>query len=631
MRPTSTGSGRAFVEADAIVRAALEALGVQSLFLGIHDPSFPGDARHDVGRGSPYSRSSEQFLGWLAGLGFNGVQLGPQGLTSEGSASPYEGMIFSRNPLNLAPERLVEAGLLPSSFHRALVDARPQGALHRVDYPHVFAAHRRIGDALWPTDEWGPAIDAFAKLHAAWLERDALHEILNRVHRAGWWREWGGEAGCFDQALFGPAPQQLARARARLNELGRQHQESVRRYAFVQLLAHVQHRQLRVRARALGLGLFGDLQIGLSSADAWAWRALFLPGYHMGAPPSRTNPDGQPWGYVLLDPSRYGCVHDEGPAVAFVAARIEKMLAEYDGVRIDHPHGWVCPWVYRTDDPEPLRAIAQGARLFSCFDPERHPRLAQFAIPRPDQVDPTLPEYADAHVFVLTDAQVDRYARLFDVIVAATSRRGLPRHAVVCEILSTLPYPLARVLERHQLGRFRVVQKARLEDPTDVYRCENAAEADWVMLGNHDTPPIWRVVRTWAERGELPARAAYLAERLEPDPRRRAELATRLEADPGCMVHALFADMLACPAQHVYVFFADLLGMSEVYNTPGTVSPENWSLRVPPDFERLYLDRSARLQALHLPTALALALRSRAGQVDPGLARRVNELAVWSA
>src|SRR3989442_803539 len=74
---------------------------------------------------------------------------------------------------------------------------------------------------------------------------------------------------------------------------------------------------------------------------------------------------------------------------------------------------------------------------------------------------------------------------------------------------------------------------------------------------------------------------------------------------------AQLADLFVGPARNVMVYFADLLGMREVYNRPGTVGPQNWSLRVPPDFVDLHARRAREGSALDLPAALAAAMRAR--------------------
>ncbi len=59
------------------------------------------------------------------------------------------------------------------------------------------------------------------------------------------------------------------------------------------------------------------------------------------------------------------------------------------------------------------------------------------------------------------------------------------------------------------------------------------------------------------------------------------------------------------------IFFTDLLGMDEIYNRPGIVSEENWSLRIPGDFAGTYNSRVASNQAINIPKALAMAIRAR--------------------
>jgi 4-alpha-glucanotransferase len=66
----------------------------------------------------------------------------------------------------------------------------------------------------------------------------------------------------------------------------------------------------------------------------------------------------------------------------------------------------------------------------------------------------------------------------------------------------------------------------------------------------------------------------------------------------------------------VSIFFTDLLGMKEIYNRPGEVHPENWTLRIPPDYAQLYRARCAAGAAFDLNCALALALRARSSPSD---------------
>ncbi|MEO7095141.1 MAG: 4-alpha-glucanotransferase, partial [Polyangiales bacterium] len=531
MHPTPEGT-RASRD---VLDEALRVLGVRNLVLAIHDASFPSELSEDIGRGSPYTHGAARLLGFARALGFTGVQLGPQGMTSEANASPYDGTVFSKSTLSLSVASLVERGLVRPETLRAVVEGKPAAAADRVSYRYAFLAQKRILEEAFLTFETTRApevverFDAFKRKHARWLDRDALYEPIGDAHGESHWRRWGS---LVDRHLFSPELGEEQTVLHRRDDVRARCAPAIERYCFGQFLVHAQHDALRARTTQLGLKLFGDLQVGFSEIDVWGNRDVFLRGYLMGAPPSRTHPEGQAWNYPVLDPKQ---VFDEGGAARrLVTDRMTKMLGEFDGVRIDHPHGLVCPLVYRPDPADPLAAVRAGARLLSSPDLPDHPDLAPLSIPRRDQLssDPATPRWSDDWIVTLEPAQVARYGTIFDAIVEAARVNGRTTDDLVCEVLSTLPHQLRRVIERFGLGRFRVTQKANLDDPKDVYRSENAAPEDWIMLGNHDTKPIWLVVETWSDAGTLAAHARYLAERLEPDPEGRPALVERLARDP---------------------------------------------------------------------------------------------------
>src|SRR6266852_1621735 len=485
-------------------------------------------------RGAPLSAGGLAFLRFAASLGFHAVQLGPQGETTEHDQSPYDATIFSRSTLSLALAPLEQAGLLSGATLREAVARRPAGSGERAAHRHAHAVAREVVDEAFVSfeaerpRELADRLREFTVRQREWLDRDALYAAAAAEHREHDWLRWPEE----DRRLWERIPGAEAAQQARRSELAAKHARLIERYRFGQWLAHEQHGAFQREAHGRGLLLYGDLQIGVSHQDVWSWGSLFLSGWRMGAPPSRTNPEGQPWSYAVLDPSQYA-----GAALGFVRRRAGKALEEFDGLRIDHPHGLIDPWVYRAAQPagsgdtirnvsygvpgsvpDRRRAVQDGARLFSSPD---LPDLASFALVRPEQLDRAAPRYADGWVRDLSEEQVARYARLFDAVVDAARARGRAIDDLLCEVLSTQPYPVERVLARHGLGRFRVTQKVVPGDPADVYRSENAAPADWIMAGTHDTEPIWRVAERWAESGSAPAHAAYLAERLVPGQRDR--------------------------------------------------------------------------------------------------------------
>jgi 4-alpha-glucanotransferase len=589
-----------------LIRDALRALDIRRLLLGVHDAAFPGDPRDDTGRGAPLSAGGLAFLRFAARLGFHGLQLGPQGETTEVDPSPYDSTIFSRSTLSIAPGPLLARGLVSEATMAAAVEARPAGALERAAHRHVFALQRKVLDEAFVNTKDLSEVRQFWSRNLDWLDRDGLYAALAAETRDNDWTHWPDR----DQRLF------LVDDEERRAQLRAWHTLLLERHAFGQWLAHEQHAAFRAEAQRLGMLLSGDLQVGIAHQDAWSWGGLYLPAHRMGAPPSRTNPDGQPWGYRVLHPDLYGEPSAPGPAVRLFQRRVCKMLGELDGLRLDHPHGWIDPWVYAAGDHDALHAVQSGARLFSAPDLQDRPELQRFAIARPDQLDRAVPRHADGWVRALDDEQVASYARLFDTLVEASRAQGRAPGDLIAEVLSTQPLPVGLVLRRHGLGRMRVTQKCSLTDPRDVYRSENAAPEDWILVGSHDTEPIWRVAERWVEQGVAADHARYLSGRLVRDERDRARWAAQVASDPQRLAGAKLAELFAGPARNAMVFFPDLLGMREVYNRPGTVGDENWSLRVPPGFEELHAERSRGGAALDLPRALCTALQARGGPED---------------
>lgn len=569
------------------IRDGLDKLGVKRLLLAIHDTSFPSDPDEDIGRGSPATKAAARLFGYARELGFTGIQLGPQGQTSRDNPSPYDGTIFSRHLGNIAVASLRAGGPFAGLVDDGVIDRCLVSDGGRAQHVHAFEASHALVAAAHSALERGARPDLRAKLsdyarsQAHWLLSDALHSAVCWERNAGF-RAWPER----DRELW------ITNDLDRIRELVGEHERAIDRYALGQLLVHEEH--LRIRATC-GLKLYGDMQVGYSDADAWRFADVFLPGYLMGAPPSRTNPEGQPWGYPVLDPAGYA-----GPARALVVARAEKAFAEYDSLRIDHPHGLVCPWVYRTGTGNDAQAVRDGARLFESPDLADHPALAIFAIARADQIQRDKPRHHDDWVKGLDDDQIARYAILVDAIVDAAERNGRSRADLSCEVLSTMPTPLACVLQRHGLGRWRVTQKANLDDPTDVYRTEHVAREDWLMLGNHDTPPIFAVIRDWSP-AQRERWCRHLAARL-------ALAHPERLASARYLASAMLAELFVSRAENVSIFFADLFGITERFNVPGLVDAANWSLRLPHDFEVLHASQLDREHALDLSLAIELAL-----------------------
>ncbi|MFO7606506.1 MAG: 4-alpha-glucanotransferase, partial [Desulfurivibrionaceae bacterium] len=207
----------------AMVDAALKALGIDNFLLGIQDAAFPALPEEDIGRGSPYSDGAAAFLEFVRSLGFNGIQFGPQGITSRTNSSPYDGTLFSRNPLSLAPLRLrrFSPDLLPQEELADLINQIHVSA-NRVERESaanfirtitgtVCRRFRLIGQNCQKGRDQTRLMHsyaAFRRQNGAWLERDGLYQVLKEHYGRNNWKKWAGDSRArLDRTLFAAPPE----------------------------------------------------------------------------------------------------------------------------------------------------------------------------------------------------------------------------------------------------------------------------------------------------------------------------------------------------------------------------------------------------------------------------------------
>ena len=172
----------------------------------------------------------------------------------------------------------------------------------------------------------GPAAADFA----AWrqgpgreLEWYALFEALAGVHGPDW-RAWPEAL----KHIHSPEVQQFAL----------EHEESARRHAWQQWLAHRQLGEAQAAAKKAGMafGLYLDVAVGVcpGGADVWSAPDCFARGASLGAPPDAFSPQGQNWNLAPFNP----------PALRAAAYRpfirmLRFAMAHAGMVRIDHVLG----------------------------------------------------------------------------------------------------------------------------------------------------------------------------------------------------------------------------------------------------------------------------------------------------
>lgn len=302
----------------------------------LHPTSLPGP--HGIGDFGP---DAYRFVDWLASARQTLWQWLPTTPVGPGD-SPYQSpSAFAGSPLMVALEPLVERGWLDAVD----LPAEPF-APDRVDFPRVIpwrdAQLRRAAAGFFARANatQRTAFTAWCAREAGWLDDYALFMALFNAHGMKPWWDWAA-----------PLRQRDAKALARSRT---QHAPEIAFWRFVQWCWDEQCAALKAYANQRGIALIGDIPIYVAdnSADVWSRPDLYqlgddgLPTVVAGAPPDDLGPDGQRWGNPIY---RWDRMAAEG--YAWWAARVKRVLAQADVVRIDHFRGFAGYWEIPASSP----------------------------------------------------------------------------------------------------------------------------------------------------------------------------------------------------------------------------------------------------------------------------------------
>ena len=594
-------------KADAkLVSEALKALGKDNFALIIHGSSFPSKDGEDTGFGTFNSESGHELIDYVHGI-FNALQLGPAGKTKSTDSSPYTGTIFSGNPLFIDLKQLTEKkwdNILSQETFEKVVAGNPKQNQGRTAYSYIMKAQNEALKEAWKNFKeihgglFGSPLkkdfDKFKKENAFWLDNDSLYEALSIENDNDFWYTWKTES---DKNLMNPKSEEEKKtAESRIADIKNRYEDEIEFYKFCQFVLEIQNEETKKFALSKGIKMIADRQVAFSDRDAWAYQSLFLEGWYLGCPPDYFSKDGQAWGFPVMDPDKmFNADGSLGEGGILMKNLYKKMFKENPGgVRIDHIVGLIDPWVYKVGK-KPMPEQGAG-RLYS--SPE-HPELSRYAIARNEDLDWTLEADKEKRVKTLSEEQIKLYGRLIEkIVIAAAKECGLDKNAIVCEDLGTLTNPVDAVMKKYELQGMRLTQFVVPEKPEHPYRCKNITEHVWTMVGTHDNLPISMWAESMINTHEGYLHAKNLVEDLFAEAENKDDIIVRLTQDKEYLKFVKLTEIFASKARNVQMFFTDFFQINDVYNRPGTSGDQNWSLRLPNNYQELQpIDLQALLKA----------------------------------
>lgn len=202
-----------------------------------------------------------------------------------------------------------------------------------VDYVGVTQAKARyfklIFDQNWSKVEKSRAYKKFFKENVEWLRPYAAFCYLRDQYKTSDFRQWG------DYAVYKPE-QILA-----LTDAAQPFHEHIAVHYYQQYYLDKQLREVVEYAHERGVGLKGDIPIGISpnSIEAWTEPELFNLNAQAGAPPDDFAMMGQNWGFPTYN---WDVMAQDG--FAWWRKRLKMMEKYFDAYRIDHILGFFRIW-----------------------------------------------------------------------------------------------------------------------------------------------------------------------------------------------------------------------------------------------------------------------------------------------
>lgn len=243
---------------------------------------------------------------------------------------PYNAIsTFALHPVYL---RVQELGSLPSRSDSAKLHARRRklNALSEIDYEAVYdakmeyarLAYKAHGEKTLATAEFYE----FCHRNAAWLDNYVAFCMLRDTFATPDFTKW---------------PRHETYSPELVNKVLQSNPVEANFHRYLQFHLDKQLKQASAFARSIGVGLKGDIPIGISrcSVDAWVSPELFNLNATAGAPPDDFAVNGQNWGFPTYNWQRMA---QDG--YAWWQARFTKMAEYFDAYRIDHLLGFFRIW-----------------------------------------------------------------------------------------------------------------------------------------------------------------------------------------------------------------------------------------------------------------------------------------------
>ncbi|MBQ9246569.1 4-alpha-glucanotransferase [bacterium] len=591
--------GRAFTTKEkeqyhSLLNDTKQELGIKDTTAIVFDFNVPSEKGYNTGIGTTFSESMKDFTEFLASVaGINSIQLQPQGKITRSNTSPYSGTnyAFGEHIIDLKKLASKEYGELLSLDDIKKTDDAYKGDKelreYRTDYEYVLGAEKEDGiqqkllykayctfnkgikNNLSSVTALGGEFSKFKTDNSDWLEKNAMYELLSKQYKTSDFRNWDEP----DNLLYSDKTSNDVRQN-RLEELKNNNKEFIEFENFKQFIASKQQAETRQFLNSEDIKLYGDCLIGFSQGEMWSNIDCFRDNLYYGGPDpncKETN-EIQTWGLPALDYTllgkceKIGDISELGKTGKLLYDKYLNFFKRYDGIRMDAAWQFVTPFIYKEENGN-YEAIEQ-------------------------------PELNETIFNIMKTASEN-----------AGTKANLDNESIMLELVG-LSAGRSRELTLNKYPHLYTTAYAEYDECPEKFLEKGYKQGMfYVGVGCHDNDSLINMAKDTYKR-ELHTQGikrdydfdfdklSYNAEEYNSQ---KSEEKT-LENYRNAKLSEIFT------SAKQFITLPDMFGMQERINISGEISKDNWSIRIPNNYEKFYHSQLAKGFGLNLPKVLAGAL-----------------------
>ena len=603
--------GRAFTtkEKEAysnLLRDAKDELNIKDTSAIVFDFNVPSEKGFNIGIGTTFSDSMQKFTSFVQSMtGISSIQVQPQGKISVGNTSPYSGTNYAYG------EHLVDLKKLTTSEYASILDEQQLADFdktdvtdkntkeYRTNYTRLFnapflqTAFDNFSEKVKVGDKQALQLNAefqdFKSKNASWLQKEALYEVLSSEYETPDFSKWSET----DKRLFDKEYPSDVRDE-RIAELESENAEKIEFKNFIQFIADKQQKESREALNSKNIQLYGDCLIGFSQSEMWANKNCFRENLYYGGPdPGCPETNGiQTWGLPALDYTKLGeCAEDGdlsklGEVGKFLYDKYSTFFERYDGIRMDAAWQFVTPFIYQAvnGNYEEFKLPEINFTIFNIMKAAAKDTLGdKFDEQNPDNI---MLELVGMSAGKSREMTINTYPHLYTTAYAEYDET-----------------PKKFLEKGYQDGKFYVGVGCHDNDSLvnmarDIYKRDlhtQGMKRDYSL----DTSKLAFEAEEYKKQGE--------------DAKVQEDFRT-----------AKFGEIFTSAKQ--FFTLPDMFGMEERINISGKASKDNWTIRIPSDYEKFYFSQLSNGFGLNIPKALATAMGMKHSSNEE-LIKKCNEAA----